>query len=529
VDGSARFGIDVRVPGLLFAVVARCPTFGGKPARFDGAKAKAVPGVRHVVAIEPVAEAFSAGGVAVVADNTWAAIRGREALVVEWDHGPGVSETSAALRERFEALTAQPGKVLRDEGVADELLAGADGVVEAVYELPFQSHATMEPMNATVHVRPDGAEAWVPSQGPQWAQDAVAKIAGVPREKVVVHTTFMGGAFGRRYHADFVVEAAQVSKAVGAPVQVVFTREDDMQRGFYRPAAFHRMAGLVGEGGRPVAWLDRMASVSIDAFWTPPDRAKPESSEMGGAVNLPYAIPNLRFEYVPAPSPVPVMWWRSVEHSINGFVTESFIDELAAAGGIDPLKLRLELLGEPRNIRIPADSESVLDTARLKRVLELAAEKAGWGAPLPAGRGRGIAAHFSFESYVAEVAEVSVATGGAVRVHRVVCAVDCGRAVHPDGVAAQMEGGIVYGLTAALKSAITIADGRVEQSNFHDYAMLRIDEAPAIEVHLVPSSENPTGSGEPGLPPVAAAVANAIFAATGKRVRRLPIRPADLT
>jgi isoquinoline 1-oxidoreductase beta subunit len=527
VDGSARFGLDVRVPGMLFAVVARCPTYGGRPARFDATRAKAVKGVTHVLEIPAVGPgAFTAGGVAVVGTSTWAAIRGREALGVEWDHGPNRDESSDALRNRMQALLGRPGKVVRADGDAEAALGRATRRIEGTYELPFQAHATMEPMNATVHVRPDGAEAWVPSQGPQWAQDEIAKIGGVPAEHVVVHTTFLGGGFGRRYHADFVVEAAQISKAVGAPVQVVWTREDDIQHDFYRPAAMHRFAAGLDEHGTPVAWSDRMTSTSIDAFWTPADRAKPESSEIAGAVNLPYAIPNVRMEYAPAPTPVPVMWWRSVEYSINGFAVESFVDELAAAAKVDPLAFRRRLLARPRTVVIPPD-ESELETARLLGVLELAADKAGWSRPVPAGRGRGIACLFSFDTYVAEVAEVSVEKG-AVRVHRVVVAVDCGRAVNPDEVRSQMEGCVVYGLSAALKGEITIGEGRCLQSNFDDFEVLRLPEMPVVEVHIVPSAEAPTGTGEPGLPPLAAAVANAIFAATGKRIRRLPIRPADL-
>jgi isoquinoline 1-oxidoreductase subunit beta len=528
VTGQAQFGLDVRVPGMLYAVVARCPTFGGKPARFDATAAKAVRGVRQVVEIPAVeAGAHTAGGIAVVADSTYAAMKGREALKVEWDHGPHAGESTASLFRQMAENVGKPGKVVRNDGDAPARLAAAARRVQATYELPFQAHATMEPMNATVHVRADGAEAWVPSQGPQWAKDVIAKTAGVPAEKVDVHTTFMGGGFGRRYHADFVVEAAQVSKAVGAPVQVVWTRSDDMQRGFYRPAALHRLEAALDESGRPVAWLNRMSSTSISSYWDPPDKAKPEESEIGGAVDVPYAIPNVRMEYTPAATGVPVMWWRSVESSMNAFAVESFLDELAAAAGADPLAYRLSLLAEPRKVAFPPDTEAPLDTARFKRVLEVAAEKAGWGKPLPKGRARGIAAHFSFHSYVAEVAEVSL-EGGHARVHRVVAAVDIGRAIRPDSVRAQVEGAIAYGLTAALKGAITIADGKCVQANFDDFPMLRISEMPEVEVHIVPSTEAPTGIGEPGLPPIAPAVANALFALTGKRVRRLPVRAEDL-
>jgi isoquinoline 1-oxidoreductase beta subunit len=524
VDGSARFGIDVRVPGLLYAVVARCPTFGGRPARFDATKAKAVPGVRHVVEIPAVgAGAHTAGGIAVVADSTWAAMQGRKALQIDWDHGPHASESSQTLRQASETIAAQPGKVVRNEGDAAATLAGASQKVEAVYELPFQAHATMEPMNCTVDIRADRAEAWSPTQAPDWTRSAIAQVTGLPPPSINVHTTLMGGGFGRRYQADFVIEAAQVGKAVGAPVQLLWTREDDMQHDFYRPYAYHRLSGAVDAKGNAVAWHHRIVSTSIRSFWDPPDRVKPEASEIGGAVDLAYAVPNLRVEYAPVPSGVPVAWWRSVEASLNAFVVEGFIDELAAAAKADPLAFRQRLLAEPRMIKQPPDSESSLDTRRFKGVLDLAAAKAGWGSPLPAGRGRGIACAFSFDSYVAEVAEVSVDKAGLPHVHRVVCAVDCGRAVHPDGVRAQVESAVVYGLSAALKGAITIAGGRAKQSNFHDFEVMRIQEMPVVEVHLVPSTERPTGIGEPGLPPVAPAVANAIFAATGKRLRRLPI------
>jgi isoquinoline 1-oxidoreductase beta subunit len=527
VDGSARFGIDVRLPGLLFAVVARCPTFGGVPKSFDAAKTKSVAGVRHVLEIPPVKDAYTTGGVAAVADTTWAAIKGREALAVDWDHGPHHEESSASLRQQFEEVVGKEGKVVRDEGDAAAALAKAARPIEAAYELPFQAHAPMEPINATVHVKADGAEAWLPCQGPQWPKDAIAKVIGVAPDKVEVHTTLMGGGFGRRYHTDFAVEAAQISKAVGAPVQVLWTREDDLQHCFYRSAALHRFQGALDGSGRIAAWHDRMTSISIDGFWSPPEKAKPESTEIDGAANLPYAIPSVRMEYAPARSGVPVMWWRSVEHSINGFATECFFDELAAAAGKDPLGLRLDLLAESRQLRIPPDNESTLEPHRLKGVLEAVAQAAGWGTPLPKGRGRGIAAHFSFDTYVAEVAEVTVANGK-LRVERVVCAVDCGRVINPDGVRAQIEGAVIYGLTAALKSAITIEHGGCQQSNFHDYPMLRIDETPVIDVVIVPSDQPPTGVGEPGVPPVAAAVGNAIFAATGRRLRRLPFRAEDL-
>jgi len=518
----------VRVPGMLFAVIARCPTFGGKPAKFNAEKAKAVPGVRHVVEIPAVGPGvFTAGGVAVVADNTWAAIAGRDALEIEWDRGPNASESTETLRAQFKQLVAQPGKPVRNDGDAAAALAAATKV-EGVYELPFLAHATMEPMNCTADVRADRAELWMGTQFPDWAMGTVAQVTGVEPRNVVVHNMLLGGGFGRRAMPDFGVEAAQVSKAVGKPVQVVWTRDDDMQHDFYRPASYHKLAGAVDAEGRPTAWLHRMVSTSIESMWGQPGRGNPEDSEVSGGSDLPYAIPNLRMEYAPATTGVPVAWWRSVEHSITGFVVESFLDELAAAAGRDPLEFRLALLAGTRLVKNPVEPNSPpLDTARLRRVLAVAAEKAGWGKPLPKGRGRGIAAVYSFQTYVGQVAEVSVEKGR-VRVHRVVCAVDCGRVVNPDIVKAQMESGIVYGLSAALKGAITIKGGAVEQSNFNDYDVLRMEEMPVVEVHIVPSTAPPTGVGEPGTPPIAAAVGNAIFSATGKRVRRLPIRASDL-
>ncbi len=527
--GAAKFGIDSRPPGMLYAVIARCPVFGGTVAKFDATKTKAVPGVRDVVSIEPVGPgAFSAGGVAVLADNSWAAIQGRKVLDITWDEGPNATESSESLRQHFIENATKPGKVVRNDGDADAALASALKKVEAVYELPFAAHACMEPMNCTVHIRPDGAEAWVPTQGPQWAQDVIAGVSKLPHESVVVHTTLMGGGFGRRYHADFVMEAAQVAKATGKPVMVLWTREDDMQHDFYRPASYHHMQGAVDAQGHLAAWKHFQSSTSIAAVWDKNGQEKPEASEFATAAFIPYVTPNFRVEYVLAKSGVPRAWWRSVEHSSGGFVVETFVDELAAAAGADPLAFRLRLIGDARKIPDFTSPEGKpLDTTRLKNVLQLAAEKAGWGKPLPKGVARGIAGYYSFESYTAAVAEVSV-KDGQVRVHRIVYAVDCGRPINPNGVAAQVESAAIYGLSAAMHDAITIDRGRVQQSNFNDYQMPRINETPKIEVHVVPSKEEPTGIGEPGLPVIAPAVCNAVFAATGKRLRRLPIRPEDL-
>ena len=528
--GAARFGLDSRVPGMLFAVIARCPVFGGKVKTFDDTKAKAVPGVREVFAIDPVAQgAFTAGGVAVLADNSWAAIQGRKALQITWEEGQAASESSASLRQQFLDHAAKPGKVVRNEGDADTVFASAAKKMEAIYELPFAPHATMEPMNCTVHIRPDGAEAWVPTQAPQWAQEVIAGVAKLPPEKVIVHTTLMGGGFGRRYQADFVMEAAQVARVSGKPVMVFWTRDDDMQHGFYRPASYHHFSGALDAKGSVAAWKHFQTSTSIEAMWNPKGEENPEKSEFATAAFIPYQTPNYRVEYTLAKSSVPRAWWRSVEHSSSGFVVESFMDELAVAAGADPLEFRLRHIGEDRKIpdfTNPKENKP-LDTARLKGVLRLAAEKAGWGKPLPKGVSRGIAGYYSFESYTAAVAEVSV-KDGAMKVHRIVYAVDCGRPINPEGVRAQVESAAIYGLSAALHDAITIKGGRVEQSNFNDYEMPRMKETAKTEVHVVMSKEEPTGIGEPGLPVVAPAVCNAIFAGTGKRIRRLPIRSEDL-
>jgi isoquinoline 1-oxidoreductase beta subunit len=528
--GTAKFGIDSRMPGMQYAVIARCPVFGGKLKSFDALKAKAVPGVKEVIAIDPVgAGAFTAGGVAVLADNSWAAIEGRKALQTSWDEGPAASESTDSLRKQFLDNAAKPGKVVRNDGDAEAALSAAAKKIEATYEFPFAAHATMEPMNCTVHVRPDGAEAWIPTQAPQWAQEIIAKVSGLAPEKVIVHTTLMGGGFGRRYQADFVMEAAQVAKVSGKPVMVLWTRDDDMQHGFYRPASYHRFAGALDEKGKLAAWKHFQTSTSIEAMWNPKGEEAAEKSEFATAAFIPYQTPNYRIEYTLAKSSVPRAWWRSVEHSTSGFVVESFVDELANAAGADPLEFRLRLIGEDRKVPDFTDPKQgkPLDTARLKGVLRLAAEKADWGKPLPNGVFRGIAGYYSFESYTAAVVEASV-NDGVVKVRRIVYAVDCGRPINPEGVRAQVESAAIYGLSATLHDAITIKGGRVEQTNFHDYQMPRMSETPKTEVHVVMSKEEPTGIGEPGLPVIAPALCNAIYAATKKRIRRLPIRSEDL-
>jgi isoquinoline 1-oxidoreductase beta subunit len=495
VNGSAKFGIDARLPGMLFAVAERSPVFGGKVASFDATAAKAVPGVKHVVQIS--------SGVAVVADNTWSANQGRKALKIQWDEGANGHLTSAEISRRFVERAQQPGAVAKKEGDAAAGLAGAAKKIEAVYEVPYLAHAPMEPLNCTADVRADGCDVWASTQGQTAAHQAAVGITGLKPEQVKVHTLYMGGGFGRRARADYVSEAVEVSKAIGAPVQLTWMREDDMQQDWYRPASYvHFAAGLDAEGW-PVALTSRIVCPPFGGIRDGLSRTGVE-----GVADLAYAIPNVLVDYHAEDPGIPVSYWRSVGYSQNTWFLESFIDEIAASGGKDPFELRRRLVaGNPR----------------LKAVLELAAEKAGWGKPLPKGHGRGIAFSTNVGSLTAEVAEVSV-TDGKLRVHRVVCAVDCGQVINPAGLEQQMQSGIVFGLTAALKGSITLDRGRVQQGNFHQYDMLRIDEMPAVEVHMVPSTATPGGIGEASVPAIAPAVTNAIFAATGKRVRQLPIR-----
>lgn len=533
--GKAIFGIDARPAGLLYAVIARCPVFYGKLASFDAAKAKAVPGVRDVFPIEIGGRGASTnGGVAIVAENSWAAIQGRKALEVKWDEGPAASESTEELHQQFLANAAKPGGILRNDGDADAALASAQKKIEAIYQLPFAAHACMEPMNCTVHIQADRAEAWVPTQAPQWAQGVIAEAAKLPPEKVQVHTLLMGGGFGRRYQADFVMEAAQVGKRTGQPVMVLWTREDDMKHDFYRPESYHKLSGVLNADGTLGAWKHFQTSTSIAAKWGEKGEEDSGLGEFGTGATVPYKTSNLRMEYTLAHSSAPRAWWRSVEHSSSGFVVESFVDELAASAGEDPYEFRLKLIGDSR--KIPhfggGPDEPPLDTARLKGVLRLAAEKSGWSRALPEGEGRGIATFFSFNTYTAAVAEIALHSGN-LKIKRLVCTVDCGRVVNPNGVRAQVESAAIYALTATLKDAITVEGGRVVQSNFNDYHMLRMKEAPPIEVYLVDSDDEPSGIGEPTVPVIAPALCNAIYNATRKskkplRLRRLPIRPEEL-
>jgi len=509
VNGKAQFGLDVTVPGMLVALIQRPPVFGGKALKVDDTKTKAVPGV--------IAIGQPSFGVVVVAKGFWAAKKGRDALQVQWDDGPNAALSTDALREEFRALAKTPGVVAKKEGDAAAALAGAATKLEAEYEVPYLAHAMMEPLNCVVDLRPDSCELWTGTQFQTMDRAAAAEVAGLKPEQVQIHTTFLGGGFGRRAtpRSDFIREAVEIAKVVKAPVKVMSTREDDIKGGFYRPMWHDRIAAGLDAGGKPVAWTHTIVGQSILAGTPFESMVKGgiDDASVEGAADLAYAVPNL---YVDLHSPrpgVPVLWWRSVGHSHTAFVVESFIDELAHAAGKDPFEYRRALLGsQPRH----------------RGVLELAAAKAGWGKPLPAGRARGIAVHASFGSFVAQVAEVSMSPRGQVKVHRVVAAVDCGQYVNPDTIAAQIEGGVAFGLSAALHGQITLKGGRVVQSNFHDYEVLRLNEMPEVEVHIQPSGEKPGGVGEPGVPPVAPAVANAIFALTGSRVRRLPIRPEDV-
>jgi isoquinoline 1-oxidoreductase subunit beta len=509
VDGSALFGLDVRFEGLLTAVVARSPTFGGRMKSFDDTAARAVPGVRKVVSVP--------SGVAVVADHFWAAQAGREALEVEWEAGPGAPLDSAALLTEFRRLADQPGRVAASAGDAPAAISAAKRTVAADYVVPYLAHAPMEPLSCTVRLGPGSCEIWTGTQFQTMDQMAAARIAGLKPGQVTLHTTFLGGGFGRRATptSDWVSEAVHVAKAAGAPVKTVWTREDDVRGGYYRPMYLHRVRVAVGDDGLPAAWDHAIVGQSI-LGGTPfaPDFAATgiDPSSVEGTSDSPYLkhVPNHRVQLHNFECAIPVLWWRSVGHSHTAFVMETLVDELARAAGIDAVEYRRRLLtGHPRHLG----------------VLELAAQKSGWGAPLPAGRARGIAVHESFGSYVAQVAEVSL-EAGRIRVHRVTCAIDCGIAVNPLTISAQMESGIAFGLGAALHGAITFKDGRVQQSNFDDYPVLRLPEMPAVDVHIVPSTERPGGVGEPGTPPIAPAVANALAALTGKRLHELPLRPA---
>ncbi|GLH80321.1 aldehyde dehydrogenase [Bradyrhizobium sp. SSBR45G] len=507
VNGSVVYGIDARPAGVKIATLAQSPVFGGRVKSVDDGAAKLVKGVRQIVRLDDA--------VAVVADHMGAAKKGLEALKIEWDEGANAALASEDVARELEQATLRAGPVAQNIGDAGQAMANAVTRIAANYHVPFLAHATMEPMNCTVHFRDDECEIWLGTQAIARVRAMAATAAGLPIEKVIVHNHLIGGGFGRRLEADGAVRAVQIARQVDGPVKVVWTREEDIQHDMYRPYWVDRIEAGLDRDGRPVAWTNRFAGSSVIARYLPPafnNGLDPDTTE--GAIDLVYALPNFHVEYVRVEPPgIQTAFWRSVGPSHNVFVTESFIDELADAAKQDPVAYRRALLHH---------------NPRAKVVLDLAAEKAGWGAPLPKGWGRGIALQNAFGSLLAQVAEVEIAKDGSVRVHRVVCAMDCGIVVNPDTVQAQLQSGVMFGVTAALYGEITLKNGRVQQANFDSYQVLRINEAPAVEVHLVKSVEPPGGMGEAGTSGIVPAIANAVFAATGKRLRKMPIDPNAL-
>ena len=513
---------------MLYAVVARCPTFGGKAASYDAAAAKAIPGVRQVFEIEPLPRIENtAGGIAVVADSTWAAIQGRKALNVRWDLGPNAAESSESLRQQAQSqLEVPPTYISLERGSPIAVLTNAQKIVRATYELPFQPHATMEPMNCTVDARADRVEVWTGTQCPLDVQSRVAKLAKLPGSAVTVHNCWSGGGFGRRFQWDYPAEAWQISKAAGRPVKLTWTREDDFTHDFYRPLSFHGMAAALDAQGQLAVWSHRIVSTSIRQVFDSEENLKSPkrvASQELSHTSIPYAVPNIRVDFAPLTSCVPRAWWRSVAESFNVFALECFIDEIAAAAGRDPLQFRLDHLRLSEKDPSLSWHQKPSLIPRLRKVFEVAADRAGWGKPLPANTGRGIAGCYSCNSLVAYVATVSSESDGTIRVRKIDAAVDCGFAVNPDSVKAMIEGGANFGLAATLAGEITIANGAVQQTNFDTYRTLRLPEAPDISIEIINSHEELGGLGEAGVPPIAPAVVNAIFAATGKRIRKLPI------
>ena len=505
VNGTAKFGLDIRLPNMLYATVLKCETFGGSVKSFNSKKAKKINGVKDVFEVE--------GGIAVVATNTWSAIKGQRALEVEWNHGDFHSWDSKKIKKMMEKKSKGEAAIAKEDGNIKNL--NNDLSIESKYEVSFTSHATMEPMNCVAHVNKNSAELWVPTQSPQRIQSSTAEQLNIDIEKVKVHVTLMGGGFGRRLFSDFIPDAVEISKKIRKPVKLLWTREVDMKHDYYRPASIHKLKGTLSKSNELISWQHRITSPSISGQRSP-ERFKDgrlDRSAVNGANNLPYKIPNILVDYVMSNTSVPVGWWRSVYNSQNAFANEVFIDELAHRAGTDALEFRMNMLH---------------DSPRHKEALRLAAEKAGWGKSLPKGQGMGLAVHESFGSWSAQVAQVTVSKNHEISIDKIVASVDCGTVINPDGVKAQMEGSIVYGLTSTLKGEITIEKGAVAQSNFHEFELLQMHEMPKVEIYIVPSLEPTGGAGEPGLPPVAPAVANAIFNATGKRIRKLPITSKDL-
>ena len=506
VNGTALYGIDVRLPGMKIATVAASPVLGGKVAGLEENKALAVNGVHQVVNLGDV--------VAVVADHMWAAKQGLAALAIRWDDGPNGKIATADVVKELEEASRKQAVVARNEGNALSGIGNPARRIEAVYQAPFLAHAAMEPLSCTVHVQKDSCEVWAGSQVQGRARATAAEVTGLPLEKVVFHNYLLGGGFGRRLEHDYVTQAVRIAKQVEGPVKVVWTREEDVQHDVYRPYYFDRIAAGLDSHGKLVTWSHRIVGISILARWAPPAfKNGLDGDAVDGSVQLLYDIPSIRVEYVRHEEPVVrTGWWRGVGVTHNNYVVESFVDEIAAASRQDPVAFRRGMLGK---------------SPRARAVLDLAAEKAGWGKPLPPGRGRGVAFMYSgWDTYLAQIAEVEVSGTGEIGVRRIVCAVDCGTIINPDTVTAQVESGVVFGIGGALWGEITLKNGRVEQSNFHDYRVLRMNETPPIEVHLIRNLEAPGGMGEPGTAATAPALANAVFAATGKRIRQLPLQKA---
>ncbi|GJH10662.1 xanthine dehydrogenase family protein molybdopterin-binding subunit [Caballeronia novacaledonica] len=503
VDGTAMFGLDVRLPDMLYAAIVNCPVFGGTLASVDDSNAKKIPGVRQVVKFD--------NGVAVIGDHTWAAKRGAAALQIQWNEGPSAGVSTKQIVDDMANASQRTGAVARKEGDVNDAFSKAKTRVDAVYVQPFLAHATMEPINCTVHVRPDGCDIWLGTQVPTRIRDAGMKATGLPADKIVVHNHLLGGGFGRRLEFDMATQALKIGKALGVPVKVTWSREEDIQHDMYRPCYYDKLSAGLDANGKPVAWTHRIVGSSVLARFAPPavkDGVDPDAVEV--ASDLPYDLPNQLVDYVRLePHDVPTAFWRGVGPTRGTFVVESFIDELAVQAKADPVEYRRALLGK---------------SPRARNVLDVATQAAAWGKQsVPQGQGRGVSVMHAFGSFFSIVADVTVDKDGAVKVNRIVCAVDCGMVVNPNTVEAQVQGGIIFGITAALYSEITIKDGRVEQSNFTDYRMLRIHETPPVEVHIVKSTEAPGGIGEPGTAALAPAITNAIHAATGKRIRQLPV------
>jgi isoquinoline 1-oxidoreductase subunit beta len=536
--GTAIYGIDATLPGMKFAVIARPPVYGGKVLHVDSREAEKVPGVERVIALQgtPPPSGFRPlGGIAVVASNTWAAIQGREKLSISWDDGPNATYDSKAYRADLERSTMSPGRVVRSEGDAEGALASAARRVSASYYVPHLAHAPMEPPAALARFADGACEAWGCTQDPQSARNEIAAALGISADRVAVHATLLGGGFGRKSKPDFLVEAALLSREAGAPVKVTWTREDEIRHGFYHTVAAVRIEAGLDASGKATAWRHRSAFPAIGSTFAP-NNPGPSDQEMAlGASDLPFAIPNVRVEACDAPAHVRIGWFRSVCNIPNAFAVCSFVDELAAAAGRDPKEYLLELIGPPRRIDLSkvgvkdwnygeAPSRFPLDTGRMRHVVELVAERAGWGRTLPKGEGLGIAVHRSFLSVVATVVHARVAGDGALSIPAVWTAVDCGFPANPDRIRSQMEGAAVMGVSLALYGSLTFEKGRAVQSNFNDFPVALMGMAPrTIDVQIVPSEDLPAGVGEPGLPPFAPALANAIYAATGKRLRTLPI------